>query len=157
MKSSIFKDLDFYYIVGFVIAVCTFAINRVLELDPRDEIIKTLLWVMVFLLGYRQIFVGRIKIIIFSMLIVALIPRIVLATNIYSSYINDFFIPLWVDYYPVFYSIFNFLYGKLKHTSFTIFESVLLGIICIPVIPAIDNIYVTIIIIIYSIFEISNC
>jgi len=146
MRPPFFKDWRFYSILAFFLLQYAFCSSGGFWfIRPKFGIITPILWLIVSLfVWHKKIFVGRIKIIAFSMF---LAPLLFMIGEIISSkfhYNNGFIFSLCIDYYPIPYIIFNFLYGKLKRTHFTIFESFLLGIICIPILPTIIIIYIII-------------
>jgi len=144
MRPPFFKDWRFYSILTFFLIQCAFSVWGGFWFDTERGIIIAILWLAVSLFAWnRQIFTKKIKIIAASMFLSPLL-FVIIGFSSQDNHDIDFILSLCINYYPVLYPIFNFLYGKLRHTHFTIFESFLLGIICIPIIFFIFLIYICI-------------
>jgi len=149
MKPRFFEDWRFYSIMGFYLAQCGYTFSGWTP-GLSDMLCLTLflistLWVITTLFAWKkEIFSGRIKFIALTMILSPLLLILLLTIDFYFDCLNDFIFFLFLYCYPILYSVFIFFYGKLRHTPFTLFESFLLGIICIPVLPTFMCMYIVI-------------
>jgi len=156
MRPPFFKDWRFYSILAFFLGQCAFSIWGGFGFSkPRFGIIIAILWLIVTLfVWHKQIFAGRIRVITFSMFLAPFLFFVAISIIPNINNIHNLISYLCMEYYPVIYPIFNFLYGKLKRTHFNLFETFLLGVICTPILPTITIAYFVIILLIHVIFEI---